>query len=194
MKLRSELHEVRQRQRDFADMTERYTTLKSRFEMLREQKTHSYEQGLGDYRHQQRQGHDLKQELTEYRHQHSQQEHLLAEQKSRLVFEQNKEGEHVSFIHQLKMQLARLADTKHQIMAQVKGEAHNRDVQRDTTAQHSMHNIALSTKMQQGAHELAHLDTQKRAHAADISRLRQDLEQMTVAVEKRTFEDVEVEK
>ena len=34
VKLRSELHEVRQRQRDFADMTERYTSLKSKFELL----------------------------------------------------------------------------------------------------------------------------------------------------------------
>lgn len=194
VKLRSELHEVRQRQRDFADMTERYTSLKSRFEMLKEQKNHSYEQGLGDYRHQQRKGHDLKSELTEYRHQHSQQEHLLAEQRSRLLFEQNKEGEHLGFINQVRMQLAKLCDTKHQIMAQVKGETHNRDVKRDTTAQHSMHSIALATKMQQGTHELAHLETQKSALAADISRLRQDLEQMSAAVEKRTFDEVEVSK
>ena len=52
VKLRSKLHETRQRQRDFADMTERYTQLRSRFEILQQQKHFTYEQGIGDFRNQ----------------------------------------------------------------------------------------------------------------------------------------------
>ena len=50
VKLRSQLHEVRQRLRDFSDTNERYTTLKSKFELLNESKTHMYEQGINNYR------------------------------------------------------------------------------------------------------------------------------------------------
>ena len=69
VKLRSKLHETRQRQRDFADMTERYNQLRSRFEVVEQQKNHSYEMGIGDFRNQQHQTHDIRQEMTEYRHQ-----------------------------------------------------------------------------------------------------------------------------
>lgn len=114
--MRTQLHEVRQRQRDFSDMTERYTSLKSKFEQLKQQKAHGYDQGMDDYRHQQHKTHDLKAEVTEYRHQHTYQKHLLAEKESRLHFDQAKEAEHVAFINQLKMQLHKLADTNHQIL------------------------------------------------------------------------------
>ena len=83
----------------------------------------------------------------------------MAEQQSRLLFEKDKEAEHVAFINGLKLQLRRATDANHLILSQAKTETHILDVQRDTTAQHSMHNRTLATKLQQTAHELAHLET-----------------------------------
>lgn len=67
-------------------------------------------------------------------------------------------------------------------------------MQRDTTAQHSMHARALSTRMQQSVHELAHLEAQKNTLQFELVRMRVDLEQMAELVEKRTFDEVEVTK